>query len=423
MARHEVSKMARALVMDKAIGCMDSDKGYQTTRGNLIAAGFKYLGGGAFGSAWAHADIPGWCIKLSGGSDNYAAFVYWAMANPNPHLPEFQYPAFDRDRQQFMVMLQLMTDAYDFDDYYVARDICQSVARNNEFTKPETELQSICYQMGMFFRNQVAYDMHTGNALLDPETHLLVITDPICGGEREQFIAQITGLKYRDPIEHQMEMLLMDGRTAKQLKEEKLLDAQFAKLRVEPTVNFRANCDRSDDELLHQLAQPVRHRPVMHHFNNPHIDNLPKVNHQIHWNPDMVPMGFNVLEDRVAAHQRQQIRGIQDNREARLAYWVRENGLKPEQVRELGRLAQDWDDRRLQGHREVVFGLMPEHEPIFLKAGDRIPVQPALIKHVRAPREIVQSLRDWWCVEQENRGRVGWGGRFAKAAERIGRFI
>ncbi|WYW03157.1 protein kinase [Pseudomonas phage vB_PpuP-Ihaste] len=215
MNRYDVTKVERMAVMAKAIGCMSEDGEYQKTRRSLTNAGFKHLGGGAFGSAWAHEDAPGWVVKLTSGDDNYAAYAYWGIANPQDGVPEFCYPAFDARRTQFMVMMPEYKDSRDGpngwqNDYDIARDVCYAAA--GYAPKPaQSQLQHVCGQIGDFFKDLVSFDLHNGNIMYDRMKGFMVITDPICGSNTELLVSKATGRTYVESMHEQQALDLFGG--------------------------------------------------------------------------------------------------------------------------------------------------------------------------------------------------------------------
>ncbi|WYW03684.1 protein kinase [Pseudomonas phage vB_PpuP-Mora-3] len=215
MNRYDVTKVERMAVMAKAIGCMSEDGEYQKTRRSLTNAGFKHLGGGAFGSAWAHEDAPGWVVKLTSGDDNYAAYAYWGIANPQDGVPEFCYPAFDARRMQFMVMMPEYKDSRDGpngwqNDYDIARSVCYAAAGCAP-QPARSQLQHVCGQLGDFFKDLVSFDLHNGNIMYDSMKGFMVITDPICGSNTELLVSKATGRTYVEPVYDQQSLDLFGG--------------------------------------------------------------------------------------------------------------------------------------------------------------------------------------------------------------------
>lgn len=333
---------------------------------------------------------------------------------------------------------------------------------------------------GQFFGDLVQWDLHSGNFMIDRELDILVMTDPIHCGANNQIIAKVYG---RDPVRQSWGFqntlqfpavpakvvqraefnVLTDGLDAVGQKVKINLRPRFGvdgvDNRIQQLRNFQ---DPVNGHRIHEYNDLMRQKRVIKEwdargrlirdqraplnavgrgeiraFGNPvrhnQMFNLPKLPDDGRMlacnNIDWKMLDFTALEQRVAKHRDKRAyadrtRVRQDRREARLAYWVRENNLKPEQVRKLGEIAQDWSDDKL--HRcggNVQFAVMPEHEPMFLPRGEKLPSRAAMIQHVRASAEIVATLRDWWRIEQDNRGRVGWGGRFARQVNQFRNFI
>ncbi|WYW03589.1 protein kinase [Pseudomonas phage vB_PpuP-Luutsna-3] len=217
MNRYDVTKVEKMAVMAKAIGCMSEDGEYQKTRRSLTNAGFKHLGGGAFGSAWAHEDAPSWVVKLTSGDDNYAAYAYWGIANPQDGVPEFCYPAFDARRTQFMVMMPEYKDSREGpngwqNDYDLARDVCYGASGCGNIVRPAlSQLQHVCGQIGDFFKDLVSFDLHNGNIMYDSMKGFMVITDPICGSNTELLVSKATGRTYVESMHEQQALDLFGG--------------------------------------------------------------------------------------------------------------------------------------------------------------------------------------------------------------------
>ncbi|WYW03971.1 protein kinase [Pseudomonas phage vB_PpuP-Kompost-1] len=215
MNRYDVTKVERMAVMAKAIGCMSEDGEYSKTRRALTNAGFKHLGGGAFGSAYCHEDAPGWIVKLTSGDDNYAAYAYWGIANPQDGVPEFCYPAFDAKRVQFMVMMPEYNDSRDGpsgwqNDYDIAREVCYAAAGSAP-QHVQSQLQHVCGQIGDFFKDLVSFDLHNGNIMYDSMKGFMVITDPICGSNTELLVSKATGRTYVESMHEQQALDLFGG--------------------------------------------------------------------------------------------------------------------------------------------------------------------------------------------------------------------
>ena len=65
---------------------------YASTREDLIdmleKRGIKFIGGGKYGSVFAH-DSWNYVLKIVENDPHYLAFVDWAMKHPSPHFPKF----------------------------------------------------------------------------------------------------------------------------------------------------------------------------------------------------------------------------------------------------------------------------------------------------------------------------------------------
>ena len=183
--------------MAAAAGCIGAD--YHATMTALKAAGFVFLGSGCFGAAFTRPDMRGYCIKLSGREvDSYPAYVYWAMANPMPCVPEFRHPVFSESRTQFMVMMpryaECANELCSSLDYDTASEIVYGYYEHRvEKIEPKTRLQKAASAMRSFFGDTVGWDFHRGNLMWDSVTGTFVITDPMCSGDVDALVTRITG--------------------------------------------------------------------------------------------------------------------------------------------------------------------------------------------------------------------------------------
>lgn len=271
MNRNDISKTTRMKVMIDAFECVKDT--YFDTIATLKSCGFKKLGAGHYGSAWTRKDIEGWAIKISGADDgdSFPAYVYWCMANPMPHIPEYQFPVFSSDRQQFMVMMPMYSDcSYDIEqrcgevyDIYsdmggVLRGFMQPVQG------PHFEIMHAAQQIRAFFSGKVSFDMHSENVMIDPQTNRLIITDPIHQGDTDSMITQITGVscvpkpQLRDQLP--LELGLPSAHAAPVNLQDSVLELR------ELFRNLAGGCkpnDRFDVGIGQELIQPMR-TPDLH---------------------------------------------------------------------------------------------------------------------------------------------------------------
>lgn len=458
MSRNSYTKVQLLELMEKAFLCMTES--YSDTLKALREAKFHELGSGNYGSAWEHADAKGWVIKVCGrvDGDSYPAYAFWGAANPMPGVPEFKHPTFSPQHDVFMVMLpkyerfDCKAHGYPGDgrfdqDFLTARRACYG--RDTDEEGRDINLNRLgpvvqaAFKACEFFGDLVQWDLHSGNFMIDPELDILVMTDPIHCGANDHIIAKVYS---REPVKqswgfqqslnlrvmpaevvHRDEFrVLNDGFDAMA----NLMDQHVEKI-ARPLPNVHRLRGFRDERRMEMVRQewdergnlirehrvPINGIPrgEIRAFGNPQLQQIPRM--------DWMGADFAALEQRVEQHRvHGHTRKHQDNRERRLAYWVKENDLKPAQVLELGRLAQGWPDHRVQDDG-VRFCLAPEWEPNFLRRNEQIPDRAVNVRHFHASREIVAILRNWWQVEQENRGRVGWGGRFAKQVEQFRNFI
>lgn len=212
MNRNDVSVTTQMKTMSKAIECIGEH--YRVTCSNLTKAGFSQLGSGHYGSAWAHKECEGWAFKLSGqdDGDSFPAYVYWCMANPMPHIPEYKYPTFSEDRTQFIVMMpkyvgccnELLSCGEHFSAYSAMCDVLSGAdsQRPGEFY----EIGCAAREIRRFFSGRVSFDMHEDNVMVDPLTNKLIITDPIHQGDTYSMIEQITGVSVRPKFQPMVQM-------------------------------------------------------------------------------------------------------------------------------------------------------------------------------------------------------------------------
>lgn len=216
MNRNDVSRLKLAEIMHLAVSCL-VDKEYHETCHRLESNGFRSLGSGNYGRAFTHEEIEGWVIKLSGrvDGDSFPAYVYWCIANPMPHVPEYHFPVFSESRELFMVMMPQYTDlTCDIDLGWRSND---SIVREFQAVRSglygcqdqaTQEFQGVfraARQIGEFFASVASFDMHSGNVMRDPLTGDMIITDPIHQGDTDSMISRITGVKPFEPV-HQLEM-------------------------------------------------------------------------------------------------------------------------------------------------------------------------------------------------------------------------
>lgn len=217
MNRNDVSRLKLAEIMHLAVSCME-DREYRITCTRMEGHGFRSLGSGNYGRAFAHDEIPGWVIKLSGrvDGDSFPAYVYWCIANPMPNVPEYHFPVFSESRELFMVMMPQYTDLStaidsgwmegtpDVKEYEAARKGIYGHALPKE-SADFVGAWEAGRAIGEFFEGLVQFDMHSGNVMRDPLTDNLIITDPIHLGDNDSMIASITGKKQFQYM-HQLEM-------------------------------------------------------------------------------------------------------------------------------------------------------------------------------------------------------------------------
>lgn len=365
--------------MAEAAGCLREE--YWKTQEALSAAGFNCLGSGAFGSAYTRPDMKGYCIKLSGGNqDTYPAYVYWAMANPMPCIPEFRHPVFSQDREQFMVMLPRYADCkselLESQDYATAMEIIYGYDQHN-LMEPKTPLQLAARKLRDFFGGEVSWDFHRGNLMWDSLTQQYVITDPMCGGDVEALVTKVTGKgTERHVITEQIDFGFGDVSGGKVWPRPEFAD-RVVPVEIGAGLDEHAALERQ--RRLDEMRMPVQQ------FN------------------------FPALEGLAAELQRPfMLKARVPDAIGQAAQWVRDQGITPQQAERIGHLAQEWPDKRIQqaGGNFVEFAMFPSIPPIFNLGA--IPEQAVAIKHFRVPVDILRTLRDNWKVQAVNKHMQHW---------------
>lgn len=221
MNRNGWSDTQLMATMAEAIGCI-SNTNPNDTRTNMKNAGFEQLGNGNFGAAFTRPDIKGYVIKITKGTDNFPAYVYWVMAQEGkvPGLPEYRFPFLSTEgiksawsgteQRQFAVMMP----AYDGDTYLVANSSDFNAAEQIlqcGYDRDQVDMTLPCAQaawaMKSFFGNTVSWDMHAGNAMFDPLDGELKITDPFCGELDDDIMTRVTGkplTAWREPVQEDL---------------------------------------------------------------------------------------------------------------------------------------------------------------------------------------------------------------------------
>lgn len=391
MNRNGWSEAQLMSTMAEAVACMTDD--YHETQAALRKAGFNFLGCGAYGAAFTRPDIKGYAIKLSSGQgDTYPAYVYWAMANPMQCIPEFKYPVFSNDREMFMVMMPRLSECKEelaaSKDYDIASEIIHGYDEHRD-TKivPNSPLQHAAKALREFFGHRVSWDFHRGNLMWDSLTQSYVITDPMCGGPRDEFISQITG---KSPINHTIQEQLGFG-FDNYSRNREWPRPEFAD-RVVP-VEIGAGLERH--------AALERERLIQER--NVGLMKFPK-------EFQAVPMMSWKAEP---VQFRPQVQAFVPDAIGRAADWVRQQGIKPQRARQIGELAQDWNDQRLSAAGDfVMFNFAPSLLPQFVvKQTAFDPCAAVPVERIAVPKEVVRVLRDQWRIDQDNRGRRAWTGR------------
>lgn len=379
MNRNDVSKTVLIKVMADAAGCMLENSGYSSTCTALQKAGFKMLGGGNYGSGWMHPEIPGWAIKVSGRNegDSFPAYVYWCMANPMPHLPEYQFPVFNQDHSQFMVLMPRYSSIEDELAFNKNPELSSEFREMREvllgWSTPKPgknyELQFAAKQVGDFFRNKASFDMHSGNVMMDPLTGRMIITDPIHQGDTDSLITQITGGTYsqKPQVEHQLQLALVD------------LSSRPGKLAhgKDSFVEWR---DIRDGRGLGSLPQ-IGRVPAFNKMNISWraVDNLFIPDLGMLAAPGLPNYGFKTPPVGIAAE------------------FIKNHGIAGKTAHKLGELCQQWDEQRLANHHgDIFFCLCPE-TPAFIQENIGVQMNDVVnVREIRLPVWVVRVLRDEW---------------------------
>lgn len=154
--------------------------------------GWRMLGSGYYGEAWAHEDYAGLVVKISGragfgtgymrdarpGMDGWPVFAQFCQYSPHKNLPKVHH--FERLSlgASFGIMPEYTSISY---DYTVKQERQAREWRrmlDGERT-PESWLWPLC-QMREGLK--VGVDLHMGNVMLDEVSGELIITDPFSEG-------------------------------------------------------------------------------------------------------------------------------------------------------------------------------------------------------------------------------------------------
>ncbi len=383
--------------MAEAASCMGED--YDDTKSMLSSAGFSCLGSGAYGSAWTRPDMKGYCVKLSSGQgDTYPAYVYWAMANPMPCLPEFKHPVFSTDREQFMVMLpryaSCMSELQDSLDYSKASDIVYGYDRTNPII-PDSPLTYAARLMRDFFGADVGWDFHRGNLMWDSLTQNYVITDPMCSGNVDALVTKITG---KGTARHAITEQIDFG-----------FGSSCGKVWPRPEYADRVVTVEVGEGLSRHAAMERQRRLDQMAAFMPKDRQQPKP--RAFANPGMQLFNWANMEEALAAGAELTFKPKQLRANApryaigEAAQWVLDNGISPQVAERIGRMAQDWPDVRLRDHVKhcgncIAFCLAPS-VPAFIGANIPVP-EKAVVNKYEVPASILRILRDSWRVQQNN---------------------
>lgn len=397
MDRNKISTTTRMKVMAEAVTCFADT--YPQTCLNMTTAKFKRLGGGHYGSAWTRDDIEGWAIKISGADDgdSFPAYVYWCIANPMPHIPEYQHPVFNEDRQQFMVMMPQYKPCF-AEIQQMGSTLRTTFQRMSDalagWSSPEPgadyEIQQAAWNVRNFFSGKVSFDMHDENVMIDPLTNRLIITDPIHQGDTDSMISQITGKpvpKYQE--QHQLVLDLTGTASPRASLQRRPVSDSLKGLRgLLDGAGCGAVCDRFDIE----QGNPVRHRM-------PQLQNIPK--------PFPPPGKFwdaLNMQWKTAPVVRQNF-CIKPRRTLGLEP-IRIDGEMPDgiDIQEIGRVLQGMDlvARWRAGERDIVIRLAPKlRSPEFLAQNMAIPDHAVALRTVKMSLAQAEFLQKQWRTKNE----------------------
>lgn len=397
MDRNKISTTTRMKVMAEAVTCYADT--YRQTCENMKTAKFRRLGGGHYGSAWTRDDIEGWAIKISGADDgdSFPAYVYWCIANPMPHIPEYQHPVFNEDREQFMVMMPQYRPCFDEIQNGVGT-LRTTFKRMSDALAgwaspepgPDYEIQQAAWHVRNFFSGKVSFDMHDENVMIDPLTNRLIITDPIHQGDTDSMISQITGKpvpKYQE--QHQ---LALDLVAASPIASAPRLSSRDSLKGLHELLNgggCGVGCDRFDM----QVGRPVRQ---MRHVSHPQLQNLPGA-HMTGKFWDVLNMQWKTGPGAPMFLKARRPLGLEP---------IRIDGELPDgiDIQEIGRVLQGVDlvARMRAGDRDIVIRLPPKlRSPEFLAHHMPIPDRAVNIRTVKMSLAQAEFLQRQWRVSHE----------------------
>lgn len=388
-------------VMANAVVCFDKEN-HRQTRKNMIDAGFIQLGAGAFGAAFWRPDMEGYVIKVSDGSDAFAAYCYWAMANQMPCVPEYKYPMFSEpdtreyggNRRQFMVMMPRYSGCVD--ELHNSRDYakCQEVLWGQFDSgydlaatfEPDSDLQRATLALYKFFGRDVGYDFHAGNLLWDGLTKRFIITDPICNGDTDVLVKRITGKSMVQKAQDWEQVELNLAASNQRVWPRPAYADRVDKVQVDAGLRDHAAIDdKRRDWMMPKLREreQIKAMPFEPHDWEAFGERLEK----------MMPMQAKI-PDAIG----------------RAADWVRRHGLPPDKARKIGSMAGNWSTQKLiNGPAEVLFNFAPEIMPMFVAKDQDVPPDRLLpIELFAVPVDVVKVLRDQWRIDQDNKARRGW---------------
>jgi hypothetical protein len=180
----------------------------------LAPLGFCLLGGGHFSAAVYHKQFPNVAIKLGFCKDDSGA-AYTAFCRANQGLvgiPEIY--KVERHDKFYMVAMKRYSpldnnNTCDLlgttpDGRMMSKkkpvwkkfNMCRTIIRNeySEFEEDFKELAATTVKIKEFFKDIAQFDLHEENAMIDPDSGELIITDPVSFSSKCEDISQLMSM-------------------------------------------------------------------------------------------------------------------------------------------------------------------------------------------------------------------------------------
>lgn len=179
---------ARAIAFYRKFKVRRARRDDMTWCDNKGLPGWKKLGEGYFGEAWAHVDFGGLVVKVSGragfGSgglgksapslDGWPTFAQHCLAHPHPNLPKILH----FERLSVGVSWGVMPCYASIDHHNVAADAAIVTKWRNYLEGCKGAPEWMWPIIGMQNALGMRVDLHGGNVMMDMSTGEYIMTDP-----------------------------------------------------------------------------------------------------------------------------------------------------------------------------------------------------------------------------------------------------